>query len=141
MTAADPRAALTAAGDPQTAAATILVIDDDAPMRQILAMTLDLLNYLVLEAESGEQAVAVARAHPEIRLILLDVVMTGLSGNDLAKELEALLPGVAILFCSGHPASSIAKRYGIDTSAGNFLQKPLRLLPLQEKLEELLAPQ
>lgn len=123
---------------PAGAAATILVVDDDPAMRVILTLSLKLFGYVTLSAENGESALTMARAHPEIRVILLDVVMCGLSGRALADQLEANLPHSRILFCSGHPAATLS-RYGIDADSINFLQKPCRPPQMQEKIEELLA--
>jgi CheY-like chemotaxis protein len=118
--------------------ATILVVDDDPPMRMILSLSLKLFGYVILSAENGESALSTARAHPEIQVILLDVVMCGLSGRELADQLEATLPNAWIVFCSGHPAATLT-RYGIDANSVNFLQKPCRAPVIQEKIEELLA--
>jgi CheY-like chemotaxis protein len=92
----------------------------------------------MLSAQDGEEALTLARQHPEIRVILLDVVMCGLSGRALADQLEACLPRASILFCSGHPASTLS-RYGIDAGSIHFLQKPCRPPELHEKIESLLA--
>jgi two-component system cell cycle sensor histidine kinase/response regulator CckA len=118
--------------------ATILVVDDDPSMRTILSLSLRLYGYATLAAGEGEAALAIAREHPEIRLVILDVVMSGLSGKELAERLKAGLPGASILYCSGHPASALA-RYEIDVSSDNFIQKPCRPPELQQKIEELLA--
>lgn len=118
--------------------ATILVIDDDPAMRMIVSLSLKLYGYVVLVAASGEEAVVLSLEHPEIRVVILDVVMSGLAGRELAAELDKSLPGVAILFCSGHPVSALS-RYGVDATSVNFLQKPCRAPDLQEKIEELLA--
>ena len=120
------------------AAQSILVVDDDPSMRTILSFSLKLFGYVVLMAGNGDEALTVALEHPEIRLIMLDVVMGGLSGKELAEQLKAALPKAAVLFCSGHPASAMV-RYDIDVSAGNFLQKPCQPPELQRKIEELLA--
>ena len=120
------------------AAQSILVVDDDPSMRTILSFSLKLFGYVVLMAGNGDEALTIARKHPAIRLIMLDVVMSGLSGKELAEQLKAALPRAAILFCSGHPASAMV-RYDIDVSAGNFLQKPCQPPELQRKIEELLA--
>jgi CheY-like chemotaxis protein len=117
---------------------TVLVIDDDAAMRMIVSLSLKLYGYLVLVAGSGEEALRLASDHQEIRVVILDVVMPGLAGNELAAQLKNSLPGAALLFCSGHPASALA-RYGVEANPGNFLQKPCRPPDLQQKIEELMA--
>lgn len=126
------------AGMSEATPQTILIIDDDAAMRMILSFTLKGFGYLTLVSGDGKEALQVARDHPEIRLILLDVVMPGLSGRELADQLRSNLPHVAILFCSGHAAATLP-RYGIDADSVNFLQKPCRPPEMQKKIEELLV--
>lgn len=123
---------------PAGAGATILVVDDDPAMRMILTLSLKLFGYITLSAENGESAVTISREHPEIRVIILDVVMCGLSGRALADQLEANLPDSSILFCSGYPAATLS-RYGIDANSINFLQKPCPPPEMQERIEALLA--
>jgi CheY-like chemotaxis protein len=128
---------------PESAAApsanqtTILVIDDDPSMRTILTFSLKAFGYLVLVAGDGDEALQITRDHPEIRLVMLDVVMSGLSGKMLAEQLKASLPQSSILFCSGHPAAAMS-RHDIDLRVEHFLQKPCRPFDLRTKLEEML---
>jgi CheY-like chemotaxis protein len=118
--------------------ATILVIDDDSAMRTIISLSLKLYGYVALVAGNGEEALRIAREHPEVRVVILDVVMSGLAGKELASQLKVSLPDAAILFCSGHPASALAG-YGVDADSTNFLQKPCSAPALQQKIEELMA--
>ena len=117
---------------------TILVVDDDPSMRTILSFSLASLGYCVLVAGNGREALQVASAHPEIDLIMLDVVMSGLSGKELAEQLRINLPQSSILFCSGHPATTMT-RHDIDLQFEHFLQKPCGIPELRRKIEELLA--
>jgi two-component system response regulator VanR len=117
---------------------TILVVDDDAAMRMILRMTLTGFGYRALVAEDGKQALEASRDHPEIRVILLDVVMRGLSGKELADQLQMNLPNAAIVFCSGHPPEML-KLQGLDVDSVHFMQKPCRPPDLHEKIQELLS--
>jgi CheY-like chemotaxis protein len=118
-------------------APTILVIDDDPAMRMIVSLSLKLCGYVVIAAGNGEEALGVAQANPRIRVIVLDVVMSGLSGTELAARLTAIVPAATVLFCSGHAPSAL-KRYGIDPASANFLQKPCSGIVLQQKIEELM---
>jgi CheY-like chemotaxis protein len=121
-----------------SASTTILVVDDDPAMRTILNFTLATFGYVVLAAQDSEEALRNAQEHPEIRLVILDVVMSGLSGKKLAEQLKAHLPQSSILFCSGHPATAMS-RYDIDLQCEHFLQKPCRPPELKSKLEEMLT--
>lgn len=138
------------AADPQTSsveslllqtgenAAAILVIEDDAAMRMLFERYLTAFGYRPLLAVDGAEALCIARATPEIRLIILDLVLPGISGRALSEELTALLPDAAALFCSGHPASALV-RLGIDIKRAQFMQKPCRPLELQQRLREMLT--
>jgi len=123
---------------PAAGQATILVVDDDPAMRTILSLSLKAFGYLVLVAGNGDEALEITRAHPEVRLIMLDVVMSGLSGRTLAEQLKANLPQSSILFCSGHSAATMS-RHDIDLRFEHFLQKPCRPPELKSKLEEMLT--
>ena len=118
--------------------ATILVIDDDPAMRTIVSLSLKLYGYVVLVAGSGEEALGLARDHPEIRAIILDVIMAYLSGKKLVDQLQIDLPKAPILFCSGHSPEALSL-HGIDPNSVHFMQKPCRPPELQNKIEELLA--
>jgi YesN/AraC family two-component response regulator len=91
-----------------------------------------------LLATDGTAAMRIAQEEPEIRLIMLDVVMPGLSGQKLAEQLQALHPAATTLFCSGHFPPELL-RLGIDLKGAHFLQKPCRPLELKERLAEIFA--
>jgi CheY-like chemotaxis protein len=116
---------------------TILVVDDDAPMRMIVSLSLKLCGYIVLAAGNGQEALGLAQANPHIRVIVLDVVMAGLAGTELAARLTEILPMAGVLFCSGHAQSALT-RYGIDPASIHFIQKPCSGSALQQKIEEVM---
>jgi two-component system, cell cycle sensor histidine kinase and response regulator CckA len=108
-------------------AETVLVVDDDAPIRVLVSDILRRLGYRVLTAEHAEAALDTAREHREsLRLVITDVVMPGRSGLDLAKELNQTMPQVAVLFMSGHPERVLAAN-GRPVPPASFLQKPFAL--------------
>ncbi len=117
---------------------TILIVDDDLPMRMLLERYVALFGYRSLLAADGEEALRLARENLEIGVIMLDVIMSGISGKQLAEQLAILLPNAPILFCSGHPATALA-RQGIDIKGAQFLQKPCRPPELKQRLSEMLA--
>jgi len=116
---------------------TILIVDDDQAMRMLLERYVALFGYRSLLAADGEEALA-SRENSEIGVIILDVIMSGISGQQLAEQLKILLPNAPILFCSGHPATALA-RQGIDIKGAQFLQKPCRPPELKQRLSEMLA--
>ena len=81
---------------------TILVVDDEAPVRNIATNILGFLGYRVLEACDGQQALDIAlRSGEKIDAILLDIYMPVLSGRDTFKELRAVGNKVPVVVCSG----------------------------------------
>ena len=114
--------------------ATILVVEDERPLRELLRRTLVREGYEVLLAEDGAQGVGVA-SEPgrRIHLLVTDVAMPVMSGHELAERFRALHPAVPILFISGFPGrdGSAAPRPG-----ESFLAKPFALAAFLQKVRE-----
>lgn len=117
---------------------TVLVVEDDSAMRTLFEIYLSSFGYGVVVACDGDEALRLSAGRSDIRLVLMDVVLPGLSGQRLVNELRIALPSVRILFCSGHPIKVLSS-YGIDLAAEYFLQKPCRPADLKRMTEELLA--
>ncbi|MCU0252930.1 MAG: sigma-54 dependent transcriptional regulator [Acidobacteria bacterium] len=103
--------------------AAILVVDDEAAIRDALRMILEYEGYRVLEAASGEDALSVlSRAHPDAAL--LDIRMKGMSGLDALERIRALHPQLPVLMVSGHGTIETAVA-ALRLGAQDFLEKPL----------------
>jgi DNA-binding NtrC family response regulator len=104
--------------------ATILVVDDELPLRHLLVRQLRSEGYKVLEAGYGMEALDVARASPDpIQLVLSDIRMPGMTGPELAQRLLAEHPEVRVVLMSAHPVdelTSVRDSRGIIT----VLSKP-----------------
>ncbi len=102
---------------------TILLVEDDAAVRELAARALREVGYRVLEAGDGTAALALA-GEPlgAIDLLLTDVVMPGQSGGALASELRRTRPSLPVLFISGYPDDTV--RAGVEESEASFLAKP-----------------
>jgi len=88
--------------------ATILVVDDEVSLRQLLVRQLRSEGYRVLEAGYGMEALEVARTSPEpIHLVLSDIRMPGMPGTALAQRLAAEYPGVPVVLMSAHPVDEL----------------------------------
>lgn len=116
----------------------ILMVDDDATLRMLFERYLTYFGYRALFAANGEEASRLASEAPDIRLIICDLMMPGLSGKELATRLAVLLPQAVFLFCSGHPANTLV-RLGIDMKGAQFMQKPCRPMDLKQRLSEILG--
>ena len=117
---------------------TILLVEDEVGVRRLSRTILETQGYTVLEAASGEEALAVARAHRgEIHLVATDVVMPGMSGRMLWDRLLPLRPNARVLFISGYTDDAVV-RHGVHESGIAFLEKPFTPHTLAEKVREAL---
>ncbi len=104
---------------------TILVVEDELPVRELVCKVLRNAGYSVLEAATGVEALKVWQTHrDQIDLLLTDIVMPdGMTGRDLAEQVRADRPGLKAIFTSGYSADMIGKDFIIQDGV-NFLQKP-----------------
>jgi signal transduction histidine kinase len=135
--AASAPAALTAPVGPGSE--SILLVEDEEMVRELVAEVLRGHGYALLEASDGETALARATAHPgPIHLLLTDVVMPGIGGRELAERLTALRPETRVLFMSGYTEDEVIRLGLLDTGA-EFIKKPFPLDVLARKVQEVLA--
>jgi CheY-like chemotaxis protein len=118
---------------------TILLVEDELPVRALSRRILEKYGYRVLEAGNGAEALEVARASTgPIHLILTDLVMPDMSGSELASGVLALRPGVRVLYMSGYTDDSVV-RNGLLAQGRLFLQKPFTPKTLARKVREALG--
>jgi len=104
-------------------AATILIAEDQALVRRVVRHRLERAGYRVLDAADGSRAIEAIRSHPEIALVITDVVLPGASGADVAAALAATVPGARAIFMSAHPRALLVDEGRIPADAV-ALQKP-----------------
>ncbi|MBK1699797.1 PAS domain S-box protein [Thiococcus pfennigii] len=113
---------------------TLLVVDDDAELRDAAAEFLGQLGYRVLVADSGPAAVEILQTEPRVALLFTDAVMPGgMSGADLARRARELRPGLAILFTSGYARDILSARI-LDEHEAVVIQKPYGLDALAHRV-------
>ncbi|MBI5444545.1 MAG: response regulator [Deltaproteobacteria bacterium] len=131
------RARDTAAAAPR-GTETVLVVEDEAPVRALVRKILSGLGYTVLEAPGPDDALSAADDHAgPLHLLLTDVVMPGMGGPKLAEAVTATRPGVKVLYMSGYLDDAIV-RHGVLERGTRFLQKPFTTLALARKVREVL---
>ncbi|HET9222517.1 MAG TPA: PAS domain S-box protein [Roseiflexaceae bacterium] len=117
---------------------TILVVEDDKQIRNLVRTVLRNQGYTILEAADGNAALAIARQHPgSIDLLVTDVVMPLMSGRELAEQLSQARGQIKVLFMSGYTDDAVV-RHGLLMAKVEFLAKPFSPLKLAGKVREVL---
>ncbi|HEY4677633.1 MAG TPA: response regulator [Candidatus Angelobacter sp.] len=118
---------------------TILVVDDEESLRNVIVDLLGHLGYCTLSAANGQDAMELARGYPgRIDLLLTDVVMHPLSGPMLAEKLMRSRPEMKVIFISGYAGASLAPD-GILKPGTVLVHKPFTMKILSAKLREVLG--
>jgi PAS domain S-box-containing protein len=120
-------------------AETVLVVEDEAAVRELVSGLLKAQGYRVLEAATGVRALEVWRQHrDEIDLLLTDMVMPdGMTGRDLAEKVRAEKPSLKTIYTSGYSADIVGKDFVLHDGL-NFLQKPFVPLKLARAVRKCL---
>jgi two-component system cell cycle sensor histidine kinase/response regulator CckA len=119
---------------------TILIADDDCLVRQVAACMLKARGFNVLQAGSGEEAMAVwERQAAMIDLLFTDLQMPGMNGGELAELLEAHQPGLKVLFTSGS-GECVVEENLLRWPERNFLPKPYGFRELIEAVASAIEP-
>ena len=118
---------------------TVLIVDDDATVRRALSRALALLGYTTVEAASGAEAIEVYRGHhAEIRAVLLDMVMPGMSGRTTYLGLREVDERVAVILMSGYTLNDQVQEI-LDLGVRAFVTKPHSSDQLADLLAEITA--
>jgi CheY-like chemotaxis protein len=118
---------------------TVLLVEDSRPLREVARQFLREAGYTVVEAEDGTAALSAMRKHTgPISLLLTDVVMPGLSGPQLAKELRSgAFPGLPVLYMSGYTDEALSNHGALEEGVV-LLEKPFTRGALLRKVREIL---
>ncbi len=117
---------------------TVLVVEDEPAILLLVSHILQSQGYTVLRANSPQEALETAAAHPDgIALLLTDVIMPEMNGRDLAALMQQTNPGIRSVFMSGYTSDVIA-RHGVLADGVSFLQKPFSIDTLASKVREAL---
>jgi CheY-like chemotaxis protein len=124
-----------------SAAETILIAEDEPMIRELISLTLQDAGYTVLEAPDGKEALFMFNHLPggrKIDLLLTDLMMPNMTGDELATEVTRLFPETKILFCTAYPESlPICSK--MSQRGFPFLQKPVSMTVLKHKVRDVLG--
>src|SRR3954471_9870167 len=118
---------------------TIMVVEDEPEIRELVATSLAVEGFQVVCAEDAAAALRLLDEHPEVELLFTDILMPGdLHGYDLARQARRIKPGIKLLYTSGYPlAAAIGKSAPIEEA--RMVNKPYRLEQLIDEIRRALA--
>jgi two-component system, cell cycle sensor histidine kinase and response regulator CckA len=117
---------------------TVLFVEDDELVRKLNLKILQQLGYEVMHAENGKSALAIAETYEgSIDLLITDVIMPEMNGEELARKISVLKPDIRILFTSGYTEDVIAP-HGVLAGDIHFIGKPYKPNQLAVKIREVL---
>jgi CheY-like chemotaxis protein len=117
----------------------VLIVDDEQAVLNVGQRMLEQLGMAVIAAPDGRRAVEIFRKRSaEIDVVLLDLTMPGMSGEETLKALRAVNREVPIMLTSGYNSREISARFGEDETPDGFLQKPFTVTTLADRLREIL---
>ena len=120
---------------------TILLVEDQSPVRELARRFLEMAGYHILEAPNGPEALRVSREYPErIHLMVTDVVMPRMSGRELALQLASERPDMQVLYMSGNTEEAIV-HHGVLKEGVELLQKPFTQRDLLGRVRRILDHQ
>jgi two-component system, cell cycle sensor histidine kinase and response regulator CckA len=118
---------------------TILVVEDEDVLRRTIKSVLESKGYSVLQASGAREATYMRETHPgPIDLLLTDIVLSGRSGREIAKEFLDYLPDIRVIYMSGYTGDS-AFQAELEKSNTLFLSKPFSMITLLKQIRQLLT--
>jgi two-component system, cell cycle sensor histidine kinase and response regulator CckA len=119
---------------------TILIVDDEKEVLLAVKALLDELGYKILTAQSGKEAIELYKKHSkDIKLVILDLIMPEINGQETAVKLMEIDKNVCVLLSSGYSIDAEDKA-SIDFGCKGFIQKPYRIEELSRKIRTVLSP-
>jgi len=117
---------------------TVLVVEDDPNVQDLIASTLRMQGYTVLQAATAPEALRLTDEHGgDLHLLLTDLLLPGMNGIELASRLATTNPGIKVLLTSGYTADVI-ERHGVPSHGIAFIEKPFSPSDMARKVRDVL---
>jgi PAS domain S-box-containing protein len=116
---------------------TVLIVDDEELVRHTARHTLERYGYRTLVAENGQEAVETFQRERNVSLVLLDLTMPIMGGEETLRQLKTINPGVRVLLSSGYNETEAVERFAGEGLAG-FIQKPYTAAGLAECVKQVM---
>ena len=116
---------------------TVLLVDDEETVRVIGAEMLKELGFTTITANDGREAVEIFKATTDIYIVILDLTMPHMDGEQCFRELRQLKPDVKVIMSSGINEQEVTQKFAGKGLAG-FIQKPYRLSSLKEEIQNVI---
>jgi two-component system cell cycle sensor histidine kinase/response regulator CckA len=118
---------------------TILLVEDEMPVRNVAARALTNKGYKILEADCAETALELISEHgSSVELIITDVIMPGMTGPSMIEKIMPDFPHIKVIFMSGYAEEAFVDNYGTERDF-NFLAKPFSLKQLASKVKDVVG--
>jgi two-component system, cell cycle sensor histidine kinase and response regulator CckA len=122
-----------------TSGDTVLVVDDEDMVRRIAKASLEIRGYRVVMADNGLEAIREVKQNPSIGVVLLDLTMPVMGGEEAIDEILAERPGIKVIVSTGYDHREAIARFQRKAVAG-YLQKPYTSRQLADKIQAVLTP-
>ncbi len=122
--------------DNWTGKGEVLLVDDEATVRDIGREMLEELGFSVITANDGHEAIEQFRAFPDIAFVIMDLTMPQMDGEECLRELRQLKPDLKVLIASGFSEQEVSRKFAGRGMAG-FIQKPYTLAVLKETIQQI----
>jgi len=119
---------------------TVLIAEDDLEVRRFVSEALKQSGYKIIEAIDGQDAIDKVRQYKDIDLAIIDSVMPKKNGREVYEQITKIRPNIKTLFMSGHTRDTVLNK-GIEDKRFNFIEKPLVLADLLNKIREVIEGQ
>ena len=122
--------------EPWKGTGTVLLVDDEETIRALGSQMLSELGFNVVTAEDGRKAIELFVQRPEIDLVILDLTMPHMDGEQAFREMRQIRPNIKVIISSGYNEQEVTQKF-VGKGLAGFVQKPYKMSTLREVIRNL----